>query len=868
VEAFHAAQDSVTTAAATAGAAALTVAVTAATGGLGAAPAAALMMGTAAGGLGSMGVKHALMGDSYGREAAGVDLAMTAVNTATAGLMATGPMVNGLPQMLASNGIGTFAPGVGGSLVNTMATQVVQGGVGGIISGTASGLMDENTWRGGGNGAANVFKSIGSNMVGGIAGGVIQTGAGKIPGLDGDGIAPAFATGFLGGAGGSAAQLAIDPNTYNGRVEDVLGRFGSSAIPAGIQGGLLNAVQSVQHKNYLAKQAAELAANGNIPPPSIDAPPPSIDTPPTVEVTPPPVVDATPPVVETHPPVVEVEPQKLLPSGNEQLLLPANTETVPVVEAPVVSDGNNNNGGGGGGGGDGGGGGGDASDQGHRDALVELAKRAKTPAELQQIKEWAVELDAANPTPMREALAELHVEANADGVVTPTEGAALTTWEREQATLPASEEHFDFKKAATDNDEAGARAKEIKKLEKTDPDAAALLAPKEANPELSTDIQGLMSGADAARVSEDPKLAALQSQRAQFETAVAMSPEAQAAVKPMLDQVAAKALDYLTKMHGDGNGNIDPKVLERLGVDPTKKNYAGAVGTDPETLLKVMKEGNVRERMVALSEFQEKILGVDALAATADTDAGRQAKAKMEALFGQDAGQSGGFDGEDLGRLMKRTEEYRKNTPADKLDGKAVFNPQGEAHDGYWEAKGQNMDTKLPAFTAEAMQQQMGIDTGGKSTGIGEGNMLARSGMSIEEAQAMGLQLSDAEIAQAKRAAQNPKSGLAEGELPWVTGSKANMVDPNAEFIKDAKGNAMPLKAGISGTTARGMGLFDVMGVNQTNPELARLALMTQLQPIEAHSYHEIASAADGYMSGEKGSQFKYDVSNPYSNMG
>ncbi|MGE3769228.1 MAG: annexin, partial [Kofleriaceae bacterium] len=132
VEAFHAAQDSVTNAAATAGAAALTVAVTAATGGLGAAPAAALMMGTAAGGLGSMGVKHALMGDSYGREAAGVDLAMTAVNTATAGLMATGPMVNGLPQMLASNGIGTFAPGVGGSLVNTMATQVVQGGVGGI----------------------------------------------------------------------------------------------------------------------------------------------------------------------------------------------------------------------------------------------------------------------------------------------------------------------------------------------------------------------------------------------------------------------------------------------------------------------------------------------------------------------------------------------------------------------------------------------------------------------------------------------------------------------------------------------------------------------------------------------------------------
>lgn len=875
IDAYHAAQDSVANNAAMAGAVVATVAVTAATGGLGAGaavPALASFMGSAAaatgigatslamatgavaGGLTSMAIKRSIAGEAYGAEAAGFDAAMTGVNALTAGMMASGAAVQGLPSLLASKGVGTFAPGVGSSFANEMATQLIQGAGQGLIGGIAQGALDEKTWRGPGNGALNFLGAVGSNMVSNMAGSAVQVGAGKISPFDGDTLTGSFMHGAVGGAGGAAGQTLMTAGTFDGRWEDTALKFGSSMGTGAIQGGLMNVGQKVSADALLAEQTAK--QNAPVDNPAKDIP----DD----------VVKGLPEEVQTvvkdakdNPPQIaaDTKPADVSALGPEvKAEVDATQKAVEV--AKDAGNGGNNNGGGGGGGNEG-----ShpppSSDQAQRDALVELAiKDAKTPEDRATIAQWAKELDAANPTPMREALADLQGDVHPGNA---QEGAAIKKWERESATLPGSEAHFDFDKAAADNKAAGARDNEIKQLKKTDPDAAALLAPKEANPELSTDIKGLMQGADAARVSEDPKLAALQSQRAQFETAVAMSPEAQAAVKPMLDEVAGKALDYLTKMHGDGNGGVDPKVMAKLGIDPSQRNYAGAVGTDPATLLEVMKSGNVRERMVALSEFQEKILGVDALAATADTPDGQAARKKMEALFGE--GKSG-FSKADLDRLLDRTETYRENTKPEKLDAKGVFNPMGDEHQAYWDAKRQDMDTKLPAFTAEAMKDQMGIDTGGKSTKIGEGNILARAGISIDEAQAMGLNLSPAEIAQAKAAQQNPKAGIAEGELPWVMGSKANMVDPDAPFIQGAKDNAMPLKAGISGTTARGMGLFDVMGVNQTNPELARLALMAQLQPIEAHSYHEIASAANGYMTGEAGSQFRYDVTNPYSNMG
>ena len=121
--------------------------------------------------------------------------------------------------------------------------------------------------------------------------------------------------------------------------------------------------------------------------------------------------------------------------------------------------------------------------------------------------------------------------------------------------------------------------------------------------------------------------------------------------------------------------------------------------------------------------------------------------------------------------------------------------------------------------------------------------------MTIEQAQAAGIQLSPRELEAAK---QNG------GVLPWNVGTVANMVKPSADFVQDATQSAMPLKAGISGTTLRFLGGAEVLGAD---PAMARLAAMSQLIGIEAHSFHEIASAAQGFQTPTS----SYDPSLPYS---
>jgi hypothetical protein len=348
VEAFHASQDAVTNAASTTGGVAATVLLTAATGGLGAAPAAALMMGTAGGGLASMGIKRALQGDAYGREAAGYDAAMTVVNTLSAGALASQAATQNLPAFLAEKGLGTYGVAAGGgfagSFGNTMATQVAQGIGGGLVSGTAQGLLDEKTWRGPGNGALNVLKAVGSNVAGGVVGGAVQTGAGKLPGLGGDGMAPSLGTGFLGGAAGGAAQVAIDPSTYSGRPEDIAAKFGTTMAPQAVQGGLLNAVQSKAGQRSNPRLEAKLRANQNA---AAQPTPPvmTVETNPTVpKVKPPATRDTTPTTnestpVEKKPTLVEKTPTLAEKTPTLAEKTPTLVEKTPtLVETPTVAE--------------------------------------------------------------------------------------------------------------------------------------------------------------------------------------------------------------------------------------------------------------------------------------------------------------------------------------------------------------------------------------------------------------------------------------------------------------------------------------------------------------------------------------------------
>jgi hypothetical protein len=361
-----------------------------------------------------------------------------------------------------------------------------------------------------------------------------------------------------------------------------------------------------------------------------------------------------------------------------------------------------------------------------------------------------------------------------------------------------------------------------------------------ANKPTSAPVDEVLTAAEQAKVGANPQL---QSERNAFEKAIALSPEAQKQVQGTLDSMCQKALDYIQTMHGD---NLKA-TFESLGKIPSERNYAGAVGIDENTIKAVLEGGNIRERMVALGEFQEHVLAKDALKSGGLDE--------MIAKFGGD--HDGPFGAADIERLKARVEAYREKAGPDAANANALLKMAGPEHEAYATAKkmpgsGREMDTKLPRFDEQSVAAYDDKMTG--PTKAGEASPFAKTDMTIADAQKQGYELSQREIDFAN--ARNKGTD----ELPWVRGSVANMVDPTNPFIEQANAASMPLKAGISGTTFRALGLFETLGANMSD---ARLACLSQLNSIDAHSFHEIAMASNGFFA--PGSDQRYSPAMPYT---
>lgn len=467
--------------------------------------------------------------------------------------------------------------------------------------------------------------------------------------------------------------------------------------------------------------------------------------------------------------------------------------------------------------------------------------KAKVDAEKQgSASQGSPEAEAAKA----KALADAEkTAAQTDQALTEGKVKPPATTPEEQATKKplTAQEAFDLAETANYKPAKGQEA-----------DPAMVEAAAKARAELAERLPELLAAQNQARMAPTADGQALQTQRQAFETALALSPEVEAAVKPTLDMMCEKAFDYLAKMHGD---SLEAKI-GMLGMDPSS-GLAGSVGTDPNAMLDVLANGNVRERAIALSKFNE-MMAMDALQPGGiermrQTFGGDQATMMDSTSNGNQQGKMTSFGLGDVERLADRVSAFQEENPhSQDLKKFLGFDAQKDKHQLFANAKGQEMDTKLPALPAEVVQAQMGdrpVQPGTKLTEMGEKSALSRTTMTIEQAEAAGIKLSPREIEAAQA------NG---GVLPWNVGTVANMVDPSASFIADANNAAMPLKAGISGTTFRFMGGAEILGAK---PEMARLAAMSQLIGIEAHSFHEIASAAQGF----QGNGFRYDPSLPYT---
>ena len=106
----------------------------------------------------------------------------------------------------------------------------------------------------------------------------------------------------------------------------------------------------------------------------------------------------------------------------------------------------------------------------------------------------------------------------------------------------------------------------------------------------------------------------------------------------------------------------------------------------------------------------------------------------------------------------------------------------------------------------------------------------------------------DADIALTE--GEKKADGLGDNLAPFIEGILANLVDEKHIFIDTARQLEMPLKAGISGTTHRFMNQAAMMSAPLHG---ARAGILGHLVKINAHSFHEVCSAAQGQVPYVKG---------------
>ena len=142
---------------------------------------------------------------------------------------------------------------------------------------------------------------------------------------------------------------------------------------------------------------------------------------------------------------------------------------------------------------------------------------------------------------------------------------------------------------------------------------------------------------------------------------------------------------------------------------------------------------------------------------------------------------------------------------------------------------------KLKKLQAEEAKSNKYVTEG--ASGGGEGNPMTLSDRS-----------KDTDIGMSGR--ENRAHGKSDDKLPFLEGMLANMVDSNNKWIQEATALEMPLRAGVSGTTFRWMNFASQLGGNLPG---SRLAMMGHLIPTNAHSFHEIMTAAQGHVPYTKG---------------
>lgn len=326
----------------------------------------------------------------------------------------------------------------------------------------------------------------------------------------------------------------------------------------------------------------------------------------------------------------------------------------------------------------------------------------------------------------------------------------------------------------------------------------------------------------------------------------------------------------------------------KLGI-PTNIGFAGAVTTDFNRLVDTLTGGSLVQKAQTLINFGERFLAQEVLKGsgsvydrvaenvrnltTSDSKfdlasrlkecEGLDAKKQYKTLFASPEFRAKLHDIEKTQNSHVDAERQAEATAAGEGPLTASKNP------GENTVLGGAMDSKIPQQPVELLnetqlkflsqQGQPAVDLKPFET---EPDPEKRRQLMIKALKAAGIHLSKAPGVMSVDADGKPKlkgdgavdaTSINEDAVKatvdqitiennyYIEGKLENIVDPKALYIKNAVANNAPLKAGISGTTARFVGCAQMLGGSMDG---AAVAMIGHLQAIEAHSFWEIVDAA------------------------
>jgi hypothetical protein len=254
-----------------------------------------------------------------------------------------------------------------------------------------------------------------------------------------------------------------------------------------------------------------------------------------------------------------------------------------------------------------------------------------------------------------------------------------------------------------------------------------------------------------------------------------------------VDDGAQKAVDYLTKKCGaweEGNKALQAELAQ---VQIKDTGWSGGVGDQVADVMKAFTNGSLGVKIAHLENFCNKILAQDLLT--------RDEKGLEEILT------AAKIDKDDL------------------QDASARIKKSGSRYAMH--------DTKGPA--ADQWHMRAERNPKDKSQDISQ--------RTIKDVEGLGMKLDPSEKSFMNISQDTDK-------LKWAEGARIWALNERDKWVFAMRQLSLPLAAGVSGTTARMMQSFSMLGVG--NPADSRLACIAYLLPTHHHSLVEIMAGAAG----------------------